>query len=134
MRGKLARMLGRGRSSVARRSALATNVQRPPGPHSLTHAVAGKTRSRFLTVEQTPVAQQPNCGRSQLSRTARYLLGVSEAWADGHWRRWQPARRRLKRGPKRTGRMIQIQLRPGCCCTSFAAILTGKLTPCRRPC
>ena len=55
------------------------------GPYySLTHAVGGKTRSRFLTVEQAALVQnQIDAGR----KFRRHVDGVWEAceeWADHH--------------------------------------------------
>jgi hypothetical protein len=53
------------------------------GPyHSLTHAVEGKTRSRFLTAEQLPVAlQQIHAGRKFRAHVDAYWEAC-EAWAD----------------------------------------------------
>ena len=54
------------------------------GPyHSLTHAVAGKTRSRFLTVEQAElVRHQIDTGREFRGRVDA-LWEACETWADG---------------------------------------------------
>jgi len=53
------------------------------GPyHSLTHAVAGKTRSRFLTAEQADLAQQQiDAGRKFRSHVDA-LWEACEQWAD----------------------------------------------------
>ena len=53
------------------------------GPyHSLTHAVAGKTRSRFLNQEQADLArQQIDAGRKFRGRVDA-LFEVCEQWAD----------------------------------------------------
>jgi hypothetical protein len=53
------------------------------GPyHSLTHAVGGKTRSRFLNAEQADLAQQQiDAGREFRSRVDAYWE-ASETWAD----------------------------------------------------
>ena len=53
------------------------------GPyHSLTHAVAGKTRSRFLTAEQADlVRQQIDTGREFRGRVDA-LWKACEIWAD----------------------------------------------------
>jgi len=55
------------------------------GPYdSLTQAVAGKTRSRFLTVEQASVAQQQNCRRAQnFANSSIPTGGPAKEWADG---------------------------------------------------
>ena len=54
------------------------------GPyHSLTHAVEGKTHSRFLTPEQAQLArQQIDAGRKFRARVDAYWEAC-EAWADG---------------------------------------------------
>ena len=54
------------------------------GPYySLTQAVKGKTRSRFLTAEQAPLArQQIEAGRKFRSRVDAYWKACEE-WADG---------------------------------------------------
>ena len=54
------------------------------GPyHSLTHAVEGKTRSRFLTAEQALFAgQQIDAGRQFRARVDAYWEACEE-WADG---------------------------------------------------
>src|SRR5579864_9158736 len=54
------------------------------GPyHSLTQAVAGKTRSRFLSVKQAPVArQQIDAGRKFRAQVDAYWEACEE-WADG---------------------------------------------------
>lgn len=54
------------------------------GPYlSLTHAVGGKTRSRFLTAEQAElVRQQINTGREFRGRVDA-LWEACETWADG---------------------------------------------------
>ncbi|SRR5712692_6501095 len=54
------------------------------GPyHSLTHAVGGKTRSRFLTAEQAHlVRQQIDAGRKFRGRVDA-LWEACEQWADG---------------------------------------------------
>lgn len=53
------------------------------GPYySLTHAVGGKTRSRFLNAEQADLAQQQiNAGREFRSRVDAYWEAC-ETWAD----------------------------------------------------
>lgn len=53
------------------------------GPYySLTHAVGGKTRSRFLNTEQADMArQQIDAGREFRSRVDAYW-GACETWAD----------------------------------------------------
>ena len=54
------------------------------GPyHSLTHAVGGKTRSRFLTAEQADlVRRQIHAGREFRGRVDA-LWEACETWADG---------------------------------------------------
>src|SRR6266513_6122884 len=53
------------------------------GPyHSLTHAVEGKTRSRFLTAEQAPVAQQQIDAGRQFRSHVDALWEACEEWAD----------------------------------------------------
>lgn len=54
------------------------------GPyHSLTHAIGGKTRSRFLTAEQADlVRQQIDAGREFRGRVDA-LWEACETWADG---------------------------------------------------
>lgn len=54
------------------------------GPyHSLTHAVEGKTRSRFLTAEEALVArQQIDAGRKFRAQVDAYWEAC-EQWADG---------------------------------------------------
>jgi len=74
------------------------------GPyHSLTQAVAGKTRSRFLTVEQAAVAQQQiDAGREFRQQVDTYLE-VCEQWADSELELPPAASSRevQKRGSKR---------------------------------
>jgi hypothetical protein len=63
--------------------ACAQNPKARHGPyHSLTHAVEGKTRSRFLTDEQADLAQQQiDAGRQFRSRVDA-LWEACEQWAD----------------------------------------------------
>src|SRR5579864_808073 len=64
--------------------ACAQNPKARHGPyHSLTHAVEGKTRSRFLTDEQADlVRQQIDTGREFRGRVDA-LWEACETWADG---------------------------------------------------
>lgn len=53
------------------------------GPYqSLTQAVAGKTRSRFLTPEQTAVAQQQVAAGRQFRQKVDSYWEACEEWAD----------------------------------------------------
>jgi hypothetical protein len=53
------------------------------GPyHSLTQAVGGKTRSRFLTAEQTAVAQQQVAAGRQFRQKVDSYWEACEEWAD----------------------------------------------------
>ena len=53
------------------------------GPyHSLTQAVGGKTRSRFLTTEQASVAQQQVAAGRQFRNHVDAYWGACEHWAD----------------------------------------------------
>src|SRR6266436_8352457 len=53
------------------------------GPyHSLTQAVGGKTRSRFLTAEQTGVAQQQVAAGRQFRQRVDSYWEACEEWAD----------------------------------------------------
>ncbi|MBZ5727842.1 MAG: hypothetical protein LAP87_22965 [Acidobacteriia bacterium] len=63
--------------------ACARDTKARHGPyHSLTHAVEGKTRSRFLTGEQAPVAQQQiDAGRKFRAQVDAYWEACEE-WAD----------------------------------------------------
>lgn len=64
--------------------ACAKDPQARHGPyHSLTHAIGGKTRSRFLTAEQADlVRQQIDTGREFRGRVDA-LWDACETWADG---------------------------------------------------
>jgi hypothetical protein len=64
--------------------ACAQDPQARHGPYySFTHAVGGKTRSRFLTAEQADVVrQQINAGREFRGRVDA-LWDACEEWADG---------------------------------------------------
>src|SRR5260370_35531198 len=53
------------------------------GPyHSLTHAVGGKTRSRFLTAEQADLAQQQIDAGHKFRNHVDALWEACEQWAD----------------------------------------------------
>ena len=53
------------------------------GPYqSLTQAVGGKTRSRFLTPEQTAVAQQQVAAGRQFRQKVDHYWEACEEWAD----------------------------------------------------
>jgi hypothetical protein len=63
--------------------ACAPNPKARHGPYqSLTHAVGGKTRSRFLTAEQAELAQQQIDAGRQFRSRADALWEVCEQWAD----------------------------------------------------
>jgi hypothetical protein len=64
--------------------ACAQNPKARHGPyHSLTHAVEGKTRSRFLTDEQADLAQQQIDAGRQFRSHVDALWEACEQWADG---------------------------------------------------
>jgi len=74
------------------------------GPYySLTQAVAGKTRSRFLTVEQAAVAQQQIAAGREFRQQVDTYLDVCEQWADSELELPPAASSRevQKRGSKR---------------------------------
>ena len=77
------------------------------GPyHSLTHAVEGKTRSRFLTAEQAPVAhqQQIDAGRKFRAQVDAYWEACEE-WADAQLADVATSSEEVKKGgSKRTSR------------------------------
>jgi uncharacterized protein DUF6788 len=76
------------------------------GPyHSLTQAVEGKTRSRFLTAEQAPLArQQIDAGRKFRAQVDAYWEACEE-WADGQLADGAASSEEVKkRGSKRTSR------------------------------
>jgi hypothetical protein len=76
------------------------------GPyHSLTHAVEGKTRSRFLTAEQAHLArQQIDAGREFRAQVDAYWEAC-EQWADGQLAEVAASSEEVKkRGSKRTSR------------------------------
>ena len=76
------------------------------GPyHSLTHAVRGKTRSRFLTTEQAHFArQQIEAGRKFRERVDAYWEACEE-WADSQLAGAAPSSEEVKKGgSKRTSR------------------------------
>ena len=63
--------------------ACAQNPKARHGPyHSLTHAVAGKTRSRFLTAEQANLAQQQIDAGHKFRDDVDALWETCEQWAD----------------------------------------------------
>ena len=63
--------------------ACAQNPKARHGPyHSLTHAVEGKTRSRFLTDEQADLAQQQIDAGRQFRGHVDALWEACEQWAD----------------------------------------------------
>jgi hypothetical protein len=79
------------RGSVSERSvkcskagcACARDPKARHGPyHSLTQAVGGKTRSRFLTAEQAAVAQQQVAAGRQFREQVDTYWKVCEEWAD----------------------------------------------------
>jgi hypothetical protein len=76
------------------------------GPYySLTQAVAGKTRSRFLSVEQAAVAQQQIAAGRKFREQLDTYWGVCEEWADGQLADVAaPAEEAKKRGSKRASR------------------------------
>ena len=76
------------------------------GPYySLTQAVAGKTRSRFLTVEQASVAQQQIAAGRKFREQLDTYWGACEEWADGQLADVAaPSEEVKKRGSKRTSR------------------------------
>jgi len=66
--------------------ACAQNPKARHGPyHSLTHAVAGKTRSRFLTAEQADLAQQQIDAGRQFRSHVDALWDACEQWADSQF-------------------------------------------------
>ena len=76
------------------------------GPyHSLTQAVKGKTRSRFLTAEQARLAQQQiDAGREFRSHVDAYWEACEE-WADGQLAGVATSSEEVKKGgSKRTSR------------------------------
>ena len=76
------------------------------GPyHSLTHAIGGKTRSRFLTAEQADlVRQQIDTGREFRGRVDA-LWDACETWADGQFEDLAASSEDAKkRGSKRTSK------------------------------
>ena len=75
------------------------------GPyHSLTHAVEGKTRSRFLTAEQAHLArQQIDAGRKFRAQVDAYWEACEE-WADGQLADVAPSEEAKKGGSKRTSK------------------------------
>src|SRR5438128_989174 len=77
------------------------------GPyHSLTHAVEGKTRSRFLTAEQAPVAhqQQIDAGRKFRAQVDAYWEACEE-WADAQLADVATSSEEVRKwGSKRTSR------------------------------
>ncbi len=76
------------------------------GPyHSLTHAVRGKTRSRFLTAEQAHLAQQQiDAGRKFRERVDDYWEACEE-WADTQLADAATSSEEVKKGgSKRTSR------------------------------
>ena len=76
------------------------------GPyHSLTHAMEGKTRSRFLTAEQAHLArQQIDAGRKFRAQVDAYWEAC-EAWADGQLADVATSSEEVKKGgSKRTSR------------------------------
>ena len=78
------------------------------GPyHSLTHAVEGKTRSRFLTAEEALVArQQIDAGRKFRAQVDPYWEACEE-WADGQLADVAASSGEAKKGgSKRTSKMI----------------------------
>ena len=78
------------------------------GPyHSLTHAVEGKTRSRFLTAEEALVArQQIDAGRKFRAQVDAYWEACEE-WADGQLADVAASSGEAKKGgSKRTSKMI----------------------------
>jgi hypothetical protein len=77
------------------------------GPyHSLTHAVEGKTHSRFLTSEEAQLArQQIDAGRKFRAQVDAYWEACEE-WADGQLADVAASSEEAKkRGSKRTFRM-----------------------------
>ena len=63
--------------------ACAQNPKARHGPyHSLTHAVGGKTRSRFLTDEQADLARQQIDAGRQFRGRVDALWEACEQWAD----------------------------------------------------
>lgn len=63
--------------------ACAQNPKARHGPyHSLTHAVGGKTRSRFLTAEQADLAQQQIDAGRKFRIHVDALWEACEQWAD----------------------------------------------------
>lgn len=77
------------------------------GPYlSLTHAVQGKTRSRFLSAEQAHLArQQIDAGREFRAKVDAYWEACEE-WADGQLAGVAASPAEVKKGgSKRTSRM-----------------------------
>src|SRR5260370_31746649 len=63
--------------------ACADDPQARHGPyHSLTQAVKGKTRSRFLTAEQAPLAQQQIAAGRKFREQVDDYWKACEEWAD----------------------------------------------------
>jgi hypothetical protein len=75
------------------------------GPYySLTRAVAGKTRSRFLTAEQADLArQQIGAGRKFRARVDHYWEACEE-WADSQLAAWASSEEAKKGGSQRTSK------------------------------
>ena len=86
------------------------------GPYqSLTQAVGGKTRSRFLTPEQTAVAQQQVAAGRQFRQKVDSYWEACEEWADAQME-FPPAAssgEAKKKGSKQKSKTI-LPLSPAC--------------------
>src|SRR6184192_1245304 len=70
-------------NAVSRVCACAQNPKARHGPyHSLTHAVGGKTQSRFVTAEQAVVVQRQIDAGRQFRGHVDALWDACEQWAD----------------------------------------------------
>ena len=78
------------------------------GPyHSLTHAVEGKTRSRFLTAEEALVARQQIDAGGKFRAQVDAYWEACEEWADGQLADVAASSGEAKKGAsKRTSKMI----------------------------
>jgi hypothetical protein len=76
------------------------------GPYqSLTHAVEGKTRSRYLTAEQADLARQQIEAGRQFRGRVDALWDACETWADGQLEDLAPSSEDAKKGgSKRTSK------------------------------
>lgn len=82
------------------------------GPyHSLTQAVGGKTRSRFLTAEQAAIAQRQVAAGRAFRRNIEDYWEVCEQWADAQLELAPTAtsQEAEKKGSKRTSKTTSLR-------------------------